>query len=580
MNGPKAWGGRSLQSVLMTTFLLCLTVILVFIMLSVVPRVSGMLQANAVERTKETVLQGVSGIDIYVSSSLAALHYAASLLPENPLEGNTGWQQQLAFMKSSRPETVCLAFFSQEGALFYSTDGALRVPEETVRESDWFKKALAREGTVTGFSLPHVQNLFSAQRRFVISLSRGIPYLDAGTQKMGVLLMDNDYTAFSQVANRMTLGESGYVYLMDEQGALVMHPKLQLIYKGLFEEDRQAVLDRTVGIAQDRAGGRDRTLIIATLGQTRWRLVGVAYADEILTLQSAFIRIISIVLMAAVLLSLAAAAVMAYAITRPIRNLEEKMRLVEAGDLHVTISEEGFREIRGVSGAFNHMLWRIRLLMDQIVVEQETKRLHELNALQAQINPHFLYNTLDSIIWMMERGKSQQAVIMVSALARLFRISISKGRNEIPVHEELEHVRNYLIIQQMRFKDRFTYAIEMEEEVRNLRTLKLIVQPLVENTINHAMDELAAAPLNIRVRAYKEEGRLCFTVQDDGVGIPRDRLDSLLTAPAGQSGIGIRNVHERIALTYGPPFGLHIDSTEDEGTCVRILLPLHGEDKA
>lgn len=573
-------GGRSLQNVLMATFLLCLAVILLFILLSVVPRVSQMLQANAVERTRETVLQGVSGIDIYVSSSLAALHHAASLLPENPAGGDLLWRQQLAFMKSSRPETASLAFFSQEGELFYGTDGALRVPAGTVREAAWFQKALAWEGTVTHFSLPHVQNLFSAQRRLVISLSRGIPYVEKGVQKTGVLLMDNDYNAFSQVANRMTLGESGYVYLMDEQGELVMHPRMQLIYRGLFEEDRQAVLDRTVGIAQDSAGGRDRTLIITTLNQTRWRLVGVAYADEILTLQSAFIRIISIALIAAVLLSLAAASLMAYAITRPIRHLEEKMRLVEAGDLHVTISEEGFREIRSVSGAFNHMLWRIRLLMDQVVVEQETKRLHELNALQAQINPHFLYNTLDSIIWMMERGKNQQAVVMVSALARLFRISISKGRNEIPVHEELEHVRNYLIIQQMRFKDRFTFSIEMEEDVRSLRTLKLIVQPLVENAVNHAMDELAVAQLHILVRAFREDGGLRFLVQDDGVGIPEDKLASLLTTPAGQSGIGLKNVHERIMLTYGPRYGLQISSAEDEGTSVRILLPLLGEDKA
>jgi two-component system sensor histidine kinase YesM len=566
--------------VLMVTFLLCLTVILVFIMLSVVPRVSGMLQTNAVERTKETVLQGVSGIDIYVASALTSLHYAAGLLPEDPADNVSGWQQRLAFMKNSSSHTAALAFFSQEGELFYSTDGALRVPASLVKESDWFRKALAWEGTVTYFSLPHVQNLFSAQRRFVISLSRSIPYVDEGRQKMGVLLMDTDYSAFSQVANRMTLGESGYVYLMDEQGALVMHPKLQLIYKGLFFEDRQAVLDKTVGIVQDRVDGRDRTLIITTLGQTRWRLVGVAYADEILTLQSAFIRIISIVLMAAVLLSLAAASVMAYAVTRPIRHLEEKMRLVEAGDLHVTISEEGFREIRSVSGAFNHMLWRIRLLMDQIVVEQETKRLHELNALQAQINPHFLYNTLDSIIWMMERGKTQQAVTMVSALARLFRISISKGRNEILVHEELEHVRNYLIIQQMRFKDRFTFDIQMDDDVRNLRTLKLIVQPLVENAINHAMDELAMTQLSIRVSAFQKDGKLCFLVQDDGLGIPPDKLGTLLTMPTGQSGIGLKNVHERIVLTYGPAYGLTIDSAEDAGTSVRVYLPLHGEDKA
>ncbi|MHC1787600.1 MAG: sensor histidine kinase [Christensenellales bacterium] len=570
-------GGRSLQSVLMSTFLICLAVILSFVVLSVVPRVSQMLTTSAIERTKETVLQGVSGVDIYVNNALTALHYASGLLPEEPLSDASGWQQRLDFMRNSRAETAALAFFSQEGELFYATDGSLRVPPSQVRGAAWFQDALSWEGTATHFSLPHVENLFSAQRRYVISLSRGVPYLEGGQERMGVLLMDIDYLSFSQVANRITLGESGYVYLMDEEGALVMHPRLQQIYKGLYEEDRRSVLEATLGIVSDRSLGRERTLIVTSVNQTRWRLVGVAYADEILRLQSAFLRIISVVLAAAVLLSLAAASVMAYAITRPIRYLEQRMRLVEAGDLHVSIDERGFREIRSVSSAFNHMLWRIRQLMDQIVVEQETKRLHELNALQAQINPHFLYNTLDSIIWMQERGRSQQAVIMVSALARLFRISISKGRSEILVQEELEHVRNYLIIQQMRFKDRFLYTIQSAEDVRNLHTLKLIVQPLVENAINHAMDELGLQQLHIEVAAFREGGRLCFTVRDDGLGIPQDKLKGLLSAPAGAGGIGLRNVHERIQLTYGKAYGLQIDSVEDEGTCVKVLLPLLGE---
>ena len=570
----KGLGGRSLQGVLMSTFLICLAVILAFVVLAVVPRVSEMLKTSAVERTKETVLQSVSGVDLFVSGALTALHYATGLLPEEPETDQSGWQQRLDFMRNSRSETVALAFFADDGSLFYSTDGQLRQPASAVRQAAWFKKALSWQGTVTYFSLPHVQDLFDAQRRYVITLSRSVPYVADGQQRMGVLLMDIDYLAFSQVAGAIRLGESGYVYLMDEQGALVMHPKLQLIHKALFEEDRRSVLDQTLGIVTDQAGGRERTLIVTTVGQTRWRLVGVAYADEILTLQSTFMRIISVVLIAAVLLSLAAASVMAYAITRPIRYLEQRMRLVEAGDLKVTIKETGFREIRSVSGAFNHMLWRIRLLMNQIVLEQETKRLHELNALQAQINPHFLYNTLDSIIWMEERGRSQQAITMVSALAKLFRISISKGRNEILVHEELEHARNYMIIQQMRFKDRFVYRIDCEEAVRNLHTVKLIVQPLVENAINHAMDELSDTPLSIAVRAYQEGDRLCLSVQDDGMGIPPDKLANLLTAPAGTSGIGIRNVHERIQLTFGSDYGLQIDSQEDEGTIVIIRLPL------
>ncbi|NLC33326.1 MAG: histidine kinase [Clostridiales bacterium] len=565
----------SLQSVLTSAFLLLVAIVLLFVLLLVVPRVSDMLRASAVERTKETVLQGLSSVDIYIDSTLSALHYATGLLPRELDTDDSSWQEKLFFIKSSRSDITAFSFFLEDGSLAYSTEGQLRISPLRVRVSDWFKSALLWEGTVSYFSLPHVQELFQNKRSYVISASRSVSYTQNGQPKNGVLLMDIDYLSFSQIANGITLGQSGYVYLMDAEGTLVTHPKLPLISSGLLKEDREAVLSATLGITQDKALKRDRTLIVTTVNQTRWRLVGVAYGDEILTLQSAFIKTTAIVLISAALVSLAAAALMAYLVTRPIRSLEKRMRLVEAGDLNASVSEHGFREIRNVSSAFNHMLWRIRQLMDQIVAEQEVKRLHELNALQAQINPHFLYNTLDSIIWMEERGRSAQAVMMVSALAKLFRISISKGRNVILVYEELEHVRNYLIIQQMRFKDKFVYSISCEEELRNLHTIKLIVQPLVENAINHAMDELADRQLTIQVKTCQDDNFLYFEVSDDGVGIPPEKTLNLLTSPAGTSGIGLKNVHERIQLTCGKRYGLTIHSEEDVGTVIMIRLPLN-----
>lgn len=572
--------GHSLQTVLMAAFLFCLSLILAFVLLSLVPRVSQMLKQNAQDRTRETLLQGVSSAEIYVNAALTGLHYACTLVPDEPIGADLAWQEKLLFMRNSRQDTQSLAFFLEDGSLLYGTDGALRLPPEAVRRTPWFQRAMEGQGALGAFSLPQVQPLFQDQRRHVISLSRGLPYVEDGRQKMGVMLMDIDYQAFSAVLNRVQLGESGYAYLMDEEGQLITHPRLNEIYNGLFEEDRAAALRQTLGVAEDKADGRGRSLIVTTLSQTRWRLVGVAFLDEMLALQSAFIRTISVVLAAAVLLSLAAAAMMAYTVTRPIRLLERKMGQVDSGDLNISIPEAGFREIRSVSSAFNHMLWRIRLLMDQVIVEQETKRLHELNALQAQINPHFLYNTLDSIIWMLERGRSEQAVTMVSALARLFRISISQGRREILVKEELEHVRNYMIIQQMRFKDRFIYTVDCQEELSNLRTIKLIIQPLVENAINHAMDQLSLQQLHISVRAYREGEALCFQVKDDGVGIPEEKMGGLLTSPAGSGGIGLKNVHERIQLSYGPRWGLQIESVEDEGTCITLRLPIFQEDRA
>ncbi len=565
--------GRSLHTVIITAFLLCMAALLLFVMLTLVPRVNRLLETNAVDRMKETVLQSVGTLDIYVKNILSSLHFASTLLPQDPAATDNQWKQQLLFMEQNREDINALAFFGEKGKLFYATAGELKVPQETVVQSDWFQKALRGQGTVTYFSNPHVQHFFGDRRALVVTLSRSVQYQHNGQWLTGVLLMDVDYSAFSQVVDRISLGDSGYAYLMNERGELICHPKLQLIYQGLWQEDRAAALRQTVGITRDRAEGRERALIITTVGQTRWRVVGVAYIAEILALQDAFIRIITVILVSAALLSLAAATVMAFWVARPIQHLENTMKKVETGDLTVTIEEKGFREIRSVSAAFNHMLGRIRELMGRVVAEQEVKRLHELNALQAQINPHFLYNTLDSIVWMQERGRSQEAITMVLSLAKLFRISISKGRRFITVREELEHARNYLIIQKMRFKDKFTYTLDAEEAALGERTVKLIVQPLVENCIYHAIDEAQGKELHIRIDVRVTETDLLFTVEDDGIGIQEDLLPTLLTTSSGENGIGLKNVHERIQLTYGPGYGLTIESVEDQGTTLTIRIP-------
>jgi two-component system sensor histidine kinase YesM len=575
------WGkGRSLNFVLIASFMSCMGALLLFVLFTLVPRLSSLLESNAIDRTKETVLQSVNTVDIYVDNMLSTLYFTTTILPASMDEGEMDWLDQMSLIKKSNSSIISMAFFDESGHLFGSTAGELKASPGQVAQSEWFQKALAWGGTVTYFSSPHVQSLFGGQYAYVITMARAVHYLKDGALTQGVVMMDIDYSSFASLTESISLGPSGYIYILDRQGELVAHPRLQLIYNGLAQEDLTAVNQFLVGQGRDSLDGMDRVLISATLSQTRWRMVGVAYIDEIVEMRAAFLRIISIVLLCAAMLSFAAASVMAYWVTKPMRQVENSMRRVESGDLNMALAETGFREVRAVTAAFNHMIARIRALMDQIVQEQEIKRLYELNALQAKINPHFLYNTLDSIIWMEERGRSQEAITMVSSLAKLFRISISKGRSVITAREELEHVRNYLIIQKMRFKDKFTYEIQAQEEALCERTVKLIVQPLVENAINHAIDEGQPEALHIRISARLAEEDLLFVVSDDGIGIPREVLKNILTTPAGRSGIGIKNVHERIQLTFGGKYGLQIESEEDEGTTVTIRLPRYqGVDK-
>ena len=568
--------GYRLRFVLILMLLAAFSTVLLFTFFSLSPRVTELLSSNAVDRTKETVLQGVKSLDLFIDNLLTTLNYAADLLTGEPDAEEGFWRDRLLFLTASRSDINAFAFYAGDGRLLYATAGESAFTRAEVAQSDFFINAVERHGTAAYFTAPHVQSMFRGKRSYVFSISRTVEYTAGGQSLSGVLLMDVEYASLRVLVDKITLGKSGYAYLLDEKNRLVCHPYERAIDSGLDAENLNAVTQKILGITKDIKDGKERVLIISTLNKTRWRLVGAAYIEEITTLGNAFTRILSIVMAGAAMLSFACAALAVHFVTRPITLVASTMQKVTDGDLNVTIPEKGFREIRSVSSAFNMMLSRIRALMDQIVVEQEKKRLHELNALQAQINPHFLYNTLDSIIWMEERGRGKEAISMVSALARLFRIAISRGKPMISVGEELEHVRNYLIIQKIRFKDRFSYTIETENDALYESTLKLIVQPIVENCINHAINQTQAEELHIDIRAFTDTDHLYFTIRDDGVGIEAARLPVLLTQESGNSGIGLKNVHDRIVLTYGEKYGLSVESEEDFYTLVTVTLPRRG----
>jgi len=263
-------------------------------------------------------------------------------------------------------------------------------------------------------------------------------------------------------------------------------------------------------------------------------------------------------------------------ITNPIIELEQSVKKFESGESDIDISVNGSYEIQHLGRAISSMVNQMHILMENIVYEQEAKRKNELNALQAQINPHFLYNTLDSIIWMVENENYDGAIIMVTALARLCRISLSKGKNIISVENELEHVRNYLTIQNIRYKNKFIYDIQAQKEVLDLCSIKLIIQPLVENDIYHSM-EFMDGDGEILIKAYIEEEELYIDIIDNGLGMTEEEVENLLKNVKKNktkgSGIGLKNVNERIKIYFGNKYGLEIYSEPDEGKTVRIKMP-------
>ena len=282
-----------------------------------------------------------------------------------------------------------------------------------------------------------------------------------------------------------------------------------------------------------------------------------------------------IIIILAVTLMIFANQFVALQIAKPLKKLENSLQGIGV-DLRPEIYIGGSPEIQHLGETIRSMVEQLRELTDDIVREQEEKRKSELDALQSQINPHFLYNTLDSIMWMIESERYEEAISMVHALGKLFRISLSKGKNIITVGDELLHARSYLDIQKYRYKNKFTSYFDVEEGIEKYKTIKLIIQPLIENAIYYGMEYMDGEG-EIYIRAYTRGNDLFMEVQDNGPGMPREQVEKLLledteTRSKG-SGIGLRNVHQRIQLYCGWDYGLEIVSEPDEGTTVRIHLP-------
>ena len=472
-----------------------------------------------------------------------------------------------------------IAVFDRSGRMLEVVPAARMKSHVDIAGEEWFAETLAQPENLH-FSTPHVQYLFDGsetQYKWVISVSRAVEITDGPFTTQGVLLIDVSYNSLDQIVGEVSLGNSGYLYLMDGGGEIICHPKAQLINAGLMEEDNLEVAGRKEGSYRERFGGEERITTVKSIGYTGWKAVGVNPTGSMtLNVLKTRIFVVFIVLLFLFVLTMINAYISSR-ITNPIKELEKSVSLLESGDLDAPVYIGGSAEIRSLGHSIQGMALRIKGLMNDIVAEHESKRKSEFDTLQSQINPHFLYNTLDIIVWMIENEKKTDAVRVVTALARFFRISLSRGKSIITVKDELEHVRNYLMIQQMRFKNKFTYKIDADEDVLELASLKLMLQPMVENAIYHGMEFMDGDGV-IQIRVWREGDDLYLRVRDNGLGMTKEQVENLFKdsghVPSRRgSGIGVRNVNERVHLYFGDAYGLRIESEPDEGTDVIIHLP-------
>lgn len=560
----------SLSSITITVFVVVLVSALLY------NRFSKAAEENAYMNLGQIIEQVNANLELYVSGMQDVFDIAEARINEaSDVPDDQGLGEQLGTILTTRKDLVSMALFTKEGNLVRGVPAYPMRQNTKLTEQLWFESALQNPDTLQ-FTPPHIQNLFKSDYRWVVSMSKMITYRDDSRVRQGVLVMDINFRTIDELSQRVSLGKKGYVYIIDSVGNIVYHPQQQLIYAGLKYENLEPVLNYAFGSYVDESDGEQRIITIQTVKPAGWKIVGVAYADEFLTTKKELSGFLYGFLLAAVGVILVINLYVSDKISQPIRRLERSVKMVEQGDFGTTVYVSGAYEVEQLSKRFNLMLRRIRELMDQIIQEQEAKRKSELDVLQSQINPHFLYNTLNSVTRMAELGKTDEVVTTITSLSRFFRISLSKGKHIIPVQDELEHVRHYLIIQTIRFKNKFRYEIVADPETLGLQTLKLILQPLVENAIHHGIEKSAEEGF-IGVYARIREDRLEFVIKDNGIGMTKETLDKLMSGSLRSesgSGVGVINVQERIKLYYGKSYGLHYESEPEEGTTVTIHLPI------
>lgn len=567
---------RSIQFAILFAILAVTLLMMLLIWALLYNRTYQLAESSATTTIRQLVSQINNNLDFYLQSTTETSNYLQQVISQSEQIPGPEFEAAGRMVMDSRSDVVSIVLFSGDGQVVQGVPFDTLKPDLDVTREKWFSKPL-EEGLIPFYSAPHVQNLFPTQHAWVVTISRKVEYRKGGQVHSGVLMLDVKFSSIDEICTRTSLGQSGYVYLIDNDTEIVYHPRQQMLYLNVGEENLDSVRKHVFGRYTEVFKDRTRFITIETVNNVRWRMVGVAYLDEMTLPWRSVSNYLMLAMLMGIFLALFISVLVAERITRPIRNLDASMRMVDAGNMNVCIQEEGWRELSQLSRTFNHMIARIRELMAQLVQEQEAKRKSELDALQSQINPHFLYNTLDSVVHMQEAGNTQEAVRMVTALSRLFRISISRGKNIISVRDELEHARHYLTIQKIRYKNRFDFAFEVQPGVEQLMTLKLILQPVIENAIYHGVEMLLEQG-RIIIRVGIAEGALLYEVSDNGVGMDEKQVQRLLSGPPTQgtrgNGIGFKNVHERIRLYYGPQYGLAIHSEVDVGTTVQLRLPV------
>lgn len=540
---------------------------------------------NAQYHTEEMLGQIEINMDAYIESndhiisSLALNEYVLEYLnieeteDEKRVIAETKVRELMGQYKEIYNDVSGILIVPEEGT--YLSNEMYRITREPLRNDDWYEMAVEHAPNVVLISKPigrnvrHWQDIYAED---IVSVAKSI-YDPVTNELLGVINIDMKIEIFEEALEKLILGQKGFVFVMDSKGDIVYTPTNDIVYRiksGWINDD---VKDSSYLI-----NGKEYSILQTYSEYTHWSTIGV-FEDGVL-LSDVKDLILIILLIAGIMLALGilTSTVLASSISQPLKELQQLMQKAESGDMTVRFNGGKSEELIKLGLNFNNMIFKIQELLHLVYKEQRSKRKAELNILQQQIKPHFLYNTLDTIQWMAQEEGMKDIVKMVNALSKMFRISISRGKEFITLAEEIDHLESYLTIQKMRYEDKLSYYIDKDVALENCIVVKLILQPIVENAIYHGIKQKLMNG-HIWIEVHKEDDVIAMYVKDDGVGLTEDQVKNLnealqnKDAKSSDYGYGIFNVNDRIRLFFGDAYMLRFVYSE-VGATVKVTHPI------
>lgn len=514
---------------------------------------SNLIIQKEIVTLKENVESNANYIEIYVDK----LTTLSTIISKNQdvveyLEGKNQEEDKILKMMDTILKTdnylKSVILIRRDGKVISSGAKLDMTFSKNMMKEKWYVDAIERHMPVLN---PLRRQNYSKENMndWVISISRDIR--DEKGWNLGVLLIDIKYQALHEYLKSKENDENSDTIILDENNNVVYYKNIPC------SVENKVCFNKYLNLEEGYDYKDNIVVVKSPIKNTNWFLIETSSLNEIIKLKRHFFELILVSSLISLLITIIISLFVLKRITRPIKTLEKHMNSLSDRLEKISISGDVSTEIESLQNHFNEMIDKIKYLRE-----------YEIKALYSQINPHFLYNTLETIIWMAEFKDNEKVISITQALANFFRISLSQGKEKIPLKDEINHIKEYLYIQKQRYEDKLNYTIEVDSELEDIEVPKIILQPIVENAIYHGIKNING---NGEIKIYTQnfENYFKIVIEDNGIGFANTKKQENIKI----GGIGLKNVDKRLKFYYGEKYGIKIDNYFEKGARVEILIP-------